>query len=61
MTGKSGARRHGTTDDATKAAVRWSLRRLFRSADDPDRSSRRAGSELFPVVVATPRVWAALG
>jgi hypothetical protein len=36
------------------------LRRLFRRAVDPDRSSRRAGESL-PAVMATPRVWVALG
>jgi hypothetical protein len=61
MTGQTSASR-GTTDDATGAAAeRRGLRRLFRRAEDPYRSSRRAGTELFPVVMATPKVWVALG
>jgi len=62
MTGKTTAGRRGATDDATNAGAEpRGLRRLFRRAEDPDRSSRRAGTEPFPAVLVTPRVWVALG
>jgi hypothetical protein len=38
-----------------------SLRRFFRRAADPDRSSWRAGQDASPAVLVSPRVWVALG
>jgi hypothetical protein len=62
MTGKTSAGRRGATDDETGApAERRGLRRLFRRAVDPDRASRRAGTDPFPAVLVSPRVWVALG
>jgi hypothetical protein len=38
-----------------------SLRRFFRRAADLDRSSWRAGQDVGPAVLVSPRVWVALG
>ena len=37
------------------------LRRFFRRPADVDRSTWRAGQDVFPAVVVSPRVWVALG
>lgn len=66
MTGKTGAERLGSTAGTPDGASRWAgaprgLRRVFARAADPDRSSRRAGVDLSPAVLMTPRMWVALG
>jgi hypothetical protein len=62
MTGRTCAGRRGTTDEATgPAAGRRGVFRLFRRAEDPDRSSRRAGVDQLPRVAVAPRMWIALG
>ena len=45
---------------AMTSAGRRVLRRLFASADDQDRSSRRAGADPSPAAMVTPRTWVAL-
>jgi hypothetical protein len=37
------------------------LRRFFRRTPDVDRSTWRAGQDVVPAVMVSPRVWVALG
>ena len=49
-----------------RSTISWigrrALRRLLDGRVDPaDRPARRAGVDPFPAVIATPRIWIALG